>query len=313
MMRWISRGTSLLAIRERPSRYARAPVSKLTPALGVVRIRQQSVEAGEGMLPRDTHPEAHLFQLGLYRAMSLERKGNIAAQLSNAIRSVACSGIRLRHPDYSDAEACRALMALLFGETACYPTQKGSCPMVFDPTPFLACLVNALNQAGVPFMLAGSFASSMHGVPRATRDLDFVIDPTSKLLERLLGHLAREELYLDATVARAELRRRGQFNVIDPSTSWKADLIYRKDRAFSHAELERRVPVTVLGVPLFVATAEDTVLAKLEWAKLGPSERQLDDVRGIIEAQAGTLDRAYVERWLDVLGVRELWELVGQG
>jgi hypothetical protein len=265
------------------------------------------------MLPRDTHPEAHLLQLRLYRAMSLERKGDITAQLSNAIRSVACSGIRLRHPEYSDAEACRALMALLFGETACYPTQKGSGQMVFDPTPFLARLVNALNQAGVPFMLAGSFASSMHGVPRTTRDLDFVIDPTWELLDRLLEHLAREEVYLDATVARAEFRRRGQFNVIDPSTSWKADLIYRKARAFSRAELERRTPVTLLGVPLFVATAEDTILAKLEWAKIGPSERQLDDVRGIVEAQADALDRAYVESWLDALGVRELWDLVERG
>ncbi len=245
--------------------------------------------------------------------MSLERKGEIAAQLSNAVRNVSSSGIRLRHPEYSDAEASRALMELLFGKTACYPTETGGSQMVFDATPFLARLVKALNEAGVPFMLAGSFASSMHGMPRTTRDLDFVIDPTQELLDRLLGRLAREGVYLDATVAKSEFRRRGQFNVIDPSTSWKADLIYCKARAFSRAELERRTPVTLLGVPLFVATAEDTILAKLEWAKLGASERQLDDVRGIIEAQADLLDRAYVERWLDALGVRGLWDRVEQG
>ena len=115
---------------------------------------------------------------------------------------------------------------------------------------------------------------------------------------------------LEAEVARAELQRRGQFNVIDLSTSWKADLIFIKDRPFSRTELERRAPVTLLGVSLFVATAEDTILAKLEWAKLGASERQLEDVRGIIEAQADALDRAYSAGWLDALGVRELWDWV---
>jgi hypothetical protein len=245
--------------------------------------------------------------------MSLERKGELTAQLSSAIRSVAYSGIRLRHPEYAEADAGRALSALVLGETACDPIQMGTCPTVFEPTSFLALLVDALNQASVPFMLVGSFASSMHGIPRATRGLDFVIDPTMELLDRLLEHLAREQFYFDANVARAELQRRAQFNVIDIATSWKADLIFRKERAFSRAELERRTPVTLLGVPLFVATAEDTLLAKLEWAKLGPSERQLDDVRRIFETQVDALDLAYVENWVDALGVRELWELVKPG
>jgi hypothetical protein len=258
--------------------------------------------------------------------MSIERRGEIAAQLSDAIRRVALSGIRERHPEYSAAEAFRALKALLFGEHASsphpYPLPPrgrgegegvGTCETVLDVTPFLSRLVRALNQAGVPFLLAGSFASSMHGAPRATRDLDFVIDPTSDALDDLLDRLTREDFYLDSEVARAEFRRRGQFNVIDPSTAWKADLIYRKARAFSRAEFERRTPIALLGTPLFVATAEDTILAKLEWAKLGQSEQQLNDVRGIVGARADALDRAYVESWLDALGVRELWERVLRG
>lgn len=161
-------------------------------------------------------------------------------------------------------------------------------------------------------MLAGSFASSMHGAPRATRDVDLVIDATSESQDRLLALLAGEDLYVSPDVAREELRRRGQFNVIGRSTAWKADLIYRKPRAFSRAEFERRTPVTLLGVQVFVATAEDTILAKLEWAKLGQSEQQLRDVRGVVEAQADALDRSYVESWVDELGVRELWQLLEQ-
>jgi hypothetical protein len=66
----------------------------------------------------------------------------------------------------------------------------------------------------------------------------------------------------------------------------------------------------VLGVSVFVATAEDTILAKLEWAQLGESERQLRDVRALLDAMGDSLDREYVVRWLDDLGIRELWDRV---
>ncbi len=175
---------------------------------------------------------------------------------------------------------------------------------------FLARVVGALDGAGVPYMLAGSFASSHHGAPRATQDIDIVADPTFASLDGFLSALAGDDLYVDVDVAREALKRRGQFNIIDGATAWKVDIIIRKARAFSQAEMTRRLPATVLGVKVYVATAEDTVLAKLEWAKLGESERQLRDVRALVEARGGSLDRAYIETWLDDLGVRELWERV---
>jgi hypothetical protein len=159
-------------------------------------------------------------------------------------------------------------------------------------------------------MLAGSFASSHHGAPRTTQDIDLVVDPTFDSLDAFLREIGTEGVYVDADVARDEFKRRGQFNVIDGTTAWKVDVIFRKPRAFSHSELDRRAPAKVLGVDVFVASAEDTVLAKLEWAGLGESERQLRDVRGILDVKGESLDRAYIERWLDDLGVRELWERV---
>jgi hypothetical protein len=175
---------------------------------------------------------------------------------------------------------------------------------------FLARVAGALESGGIPYMIAGSFASSHHGAPRATQDIDVVIDPTFAALERFLAALRADDVYLDADVAREELKRRGQFNVIDGSSAWKVDLIFRKGRAFSKEEMSRRLPAKVLGVDVFVATAEDTVLAKLEWAKLGESERQLRDVRALVEAKGDSLDRVYIERWLDDLGVRGLWARV---
>ena len=85
------------------------------------------------------------------------------------------------------------------------------------------------------------------------------------------------------------------------------DLHFHRSRSSDRVEFERRVPGVLLGVAVFVATAEDTVLAKLEWAKLGQSEQQLRDVQGIIAVLRERLDRAYIESWLDALGVRDLW------
>jgi hypothetical protein len=148
-------------------------------------------------------------------------------------------------------------------------------------------------------------------MPRATRDIDIVINASADSLDRLLTLLAEGDVYLDRNVAREELPRHGQFNVIDRSTTWKTDLIFSKPTPFGRSEFERRIQASFLGTAVFLATSEDTVLAKLEWAKLGQSEQQLRDVRSIVEVKAAELDRVYIEAWLDELGVRELWEEVG--
>jgi hypothetical protein len=79
-------------------------------------------------------------------------------------------------------------------------------------------------------MVVGSFASSFHGVPRSSQDLDLVIDPDAASLQKFLATLPAHWSYADADAALEALRRRGQFNVIDMASAWKADLIVRKAR-----------------------------------------------------------------------------------
>jgi hypothetical protein len=119
-----------------------------------------------------------------------------------------------------------------------------------------------------------------------------------------------DDYYVDADVARDALARRSHFNVIDMATGWKVDLIVRKDRAFSLEEFQRREPAEVLGVRVFVATAEDAIVSKLEWAKLADSDRQLADAAGIVRSCGDRLDRAYVERWVAALGLAAGWRRV---
>ena len=179
-----------------------------------------------------------------------------------------------------------------------------------EPATPLGDIATRLDRAGIPFMIVGSFASAFHGEPRTTRDLDLVIDPSPAQLDVLLGALEPARYYVDPDTARDALRRRAMFNVIDLETGWKVDLVIRKARPFSVEELRRRVRVTILGTEVATATAEDTILAKLEWAKAGASERQLADVAGILRVRGESLDLPYVERWVAELGLDDVWRRV---
>jgi hypothetical protein len=175
---------------------------------------------------------------------------------------------------------------------------------------FLARLAALLDAATIPYMIAGSFASTFHGVARATQDLDLVIDPGRAALDTFLSSLDPDAYYADPDTARDAFRARSQFNVIDMTTAWKADLIIRKARPFSIEEFARRQPAELLGTQTYVATAEDSIVAKLEWAKLSDSTRQLRDVAGIVAMREASLDLDYVERWVRALALETQWARV---
>lgn len=167
-------------------------------------------------------------------------------------------------------------------------------------------VASALDAAGIPYMLTGSFASSIHGMGRMTYDVDLVIDPTTAQLHRFVRSLPASEYYVDLSAALDALDRRSQFNVIDLESSWKADLIIRKDRPFSLTEFDRRTAAEYGGQVIAVATAEDVILTKLEWAKKGGSRRQIEDAAGILKSR-GDLDRDYLDRWISELGIEAEW------
>ncbi len=166
-------------------------------------------------------------------------------------------------------------------------------------------LTELLRQNGIPHMLTGSFASAFYGVPRGTQDVDLVITATPEQLRSFVASLPRDEYYVDEAAALDALRDGTQFNAIDRVEGWKIDFIFRKRRPFSETEFERRRPGAISGIPIDVVTPEDLVLAKLEWAKLGESRRQIDDAAGILELFSTRLDWDYLEQWADSLS---LWK-----
>jgi hypothetical protein len=169
-------------------------------------------------------------------------------------------------------------------------------------------LSSALATAQVPYMLTGSFASSLHGSPRVTHDIDIVIAPTLGSLNQLLKQFPEEQYYASREAALQAYGSEGMFNVIDLETGWKVDFIIRKQRPFSLEEFERRREAEIEGARIFVASPEDVIVAKLEWAKLGESERQLRDAASIVATRGSELDEAYISRWVERLDLQTQWE-----
>jgi hypothetical protein len=168
--------------------------------------------------------------------------------------------------------------------------------------------VAALDAASVPYMLTGSFASSFHGTPRTTQDIDIVIAPNLGSLKALLAQFPEDKYYVSVDAALQAYGSEGLFNVVDFASGWKVDFIIRKARAFSVEEFNRRHQVGFLGTTLYIATAEDVVISKMEWAKMSESERQIGDVASILRTRRDELDTAYIERWAATMGLSAQWE-----
>lgn len=158
-------------------------------------------------------------------------------------------------------------------------------------------------------MLTGSLAAAFYAIPRATQDIDLVVEVSHDQLEILANHILAAGLYVSPDAAREAFRQEGQFNAIDPETGWKVDFIIRRSRAFSISEFARRRKQQVLGSELSMVSLEDLIVAKLEWAQKGGSEIQMRDVQALLRSSPPDLDRAYIERWIKELDLVRLWQL----
>ena len=154
-------------------------------------------------------------------------------------------------------------------------------------------------------MVVGSFASNYHGVPRMTQDADIVIDVDERSVVNLVKRFAGD-FYVSEDAARQAVQTRRPFNVIHLATAFKVDLVVKKQRPFSDEELRRREDGMLAERTVSFASAEDTVLTKLEWASMSESDRQYGDAVGIINVQGARLDWDYLERWAEELGMTDL-------
>ncbi len=175
-------------------------------------------------------------------------------------------------------------------------------------------VIDALEAMGVRYHVGGSYASSIHGVPRQTQDIDLVVELTPQSATTVVRTLA-VEFYADESSAREAAIEHGCFNLIHRDTAVKVDIFVRGESAFDLEEFRRHRGELMQLDPerrVMVKSAEDTLLRKLQWYRLGGevSDRQWSDVLGIVRTQGERLDREYLIRWAANLQVGDLLEKV---
>jgi len=160
-------------------------------------------------------------------------------------------------------------------------------------------VVDALNGAGIPYALVGSFASNVWGIPRATKDADFVLQLAAQDTGRLWDLFGREfeldpQLSFETRTGSRKLEMRSR------NTPFTVELFLLSDDLHHQERFRRRVTVEVFDRTVWLPTAEDVIIQKLRWAR----PKDLDDARGVLAVQGQQLDGAYLEAWCDRHGTR---------
>jgi hypothetical protein len=167
-----------------------------------------------------------------------------------------------------------------------------------------------LESLHVPYLVGGSLASSLHGEPRATQDVDIVADLKLEHVHAFVSAL-RDHFYVDEPAVRDAVTRRATFNAIHLETMFKVDVFVAGDQRSTRRELERRQSYTLDVQPpeeISVASPEDIIVQKLYWYRLGDhvSDRQWSDAMGVVKIRKRKLDLGYMRDLAKDLGVEDL-------
>lgn len=173
------------------------------------------------------------------------------------------------------------------------------------PDAAVVAVLTALDTAGVPYMIVGSLASNFHGIPRSTRDADFVVQLAPDSLGRLEQALA-PGLTLEQQGAFEAVTGTVRYLIVLADSPFICELFVLSDDAHDQERFGRREAATVLSHPAFVASAEDMIITKLRWAAGAHRSKDRDDIRNILAVQGSELDDAYLGRWTSVHGTAAL-------
>jgi hypothetical protein len=171
--------------------------------------------------------------------------------------------------------------------------------------------VAALERLGLPYMIVGSVASGAYGEPRLTRDIDIVVELAESHVDPLCREFPSDDFYVSPDAILDAVHRGGQFNIINPTSANKIDFMVARHDDWGREQMRRRTRVQLLpSYQGFAAQPEDIIISKLIYFQEGGSEKHLRDIAGMIRVSGDRIDRAYLERWVEKLGLVDEWKAV---
>jgi hypothetical protein len=266
----------------------------------------------------DTAPEVERLMYEAYRRMSPARKLKLVVDAYSVARQLHSSGHCLRHSEATSADVNRAWVLMTLGTGPWLDRMRFDAMM--PPGEHIVpikLVTRTFDDLNIRYAIGGSFASSIHGQARYTQDADITVEPFQGK-ERLFAlRFPAAEYYVDEGMIRDAITRRASFNVLHLLTGFKIDIFIQKDRSFDREVLSRRIRTQVFGESegeFGLITPEDIILVKLEWYRLGGeiSDRQWNDILGVMKTQGNRLDAAYLDHWSAEIGVRDLLDRVRQ-
>ena len=167
-----------------------------------------------------------------------------------------------------------------------------------------------LEELGVPYVIGGSLASTLHGMIRTTQDSDIITGMRPEHISSFVSSL-QNEFFIDEEMITDAIQHNSSFNIIHRATMFKVDIFIPRPRPFQQSQISRAQRHSFAlenEISANFVSAEDTILAKLEWYRMGgeTSERQWRDILGILKTRAGELDIEYLKKWAMDLGVHDL-------
>lgn len=180
-----------------------------------------------------------------------------------------------------------------------------------DLAELLRRVAEVVERLGLPYFVTGSTATIYYGEPRFTNDIDMVVELPPERIADLCAAFPETEFYLSEEAVRLAVARRGQFNLIHPSSGLKVDIMIPASTPYNRSRFERRARLRIdADHDASFASPEDVILKKLESYLAGGSEKHLRDVAGVLRVSGDRIDRGYIGEWAVRLGVAEVWEQV---
>jgi hypothetical protein len=251
-----------------------------------------------------------------YRRMTPGQKWENLRRAFRFARAIHAVGMRSRHPGISLHDIQADWVRQVWGGPSPIPLPEQLVePSKQDFQPALEKIVAVLEHLDIGYAVGGSIASSLHGYNRMTDDADITAEPFADRTDLFLAAFDPAEYYVSPDALREALRTRSTFNILHPASGYKIDLFIRKDEPFEQAAFARRrlYPIPEIpGKPVLVHSPEDIILFKLRWYRLGgeTSDRQWNDILGVMRTQAGRLDDAYLDHWAADIGVKDLLDRI---